>query len=212
VSLKPYYDRDGITIYHGNCADILPQLEPVDLVLTDPPYGIGFAAQPTKWQRRDGFQPQDWDNAPPPDEVMAAVVAAGRNACVWGGNYFTLPLSRGWLVWVKPDAPPSMGSVELCWTNKSMTTSHIIQPVSGVRNEQHGRLHPTQKPLRVIQWCLTFFPDAGTVLDPFVGSGTTLRAAKNLGLRAIGIEIDERYCDMAARCMAQEVLPLGGGV
>ena len=198
--MEPYYEHAGITIYHGDCREILPGLT-ADVVVTDPPYGIGFAGQPTKWQRRAGASPERWDDEAPD---LAAVLAAAPTSCIWGGNYFPLPPSRGWLVWTKPDAPPSMGSVELAWTNRDQNARHISHSISATNAERVG--HPTQKPLRVMRWCLEAMPP-GLILDPFMGSGTTLRAAKDLGRKAIGIEIEERYCEIVAKRLAQEVLP-----
>ena len=197
----PYYQDDAVTIWHGDARVILPTLEPVDLVLTDPPYGIGFAGQPTKWQRLAGQAPEAWDDETIPD--LGFVLAMGKEACVWGGNYYHLPPSRGWLAWVKPDSPPSMGSVELAWTSVDQNAKHIVWSIGATNAERVG--HPTQKPLRVMLWCLGHLPGQ-TILDPFMGSGTTLRAAKDLGRKAVGIEIEERYCEIAAKRMAQEVL------
>jgi hypothetical protein len=102
------------TLYLGDCRDILPTLGKVDAVVTDPPYGIGFAAQQTKWQRRAGKTPESWD-----DHTVDAVLSLPELApcIIWGGNYYALPPTRGWLSWHKPDAPPSMASFELAWTS-----------------------------------------------------------------------------------------------
>lgn len=197
--MKPYYERDGITIYHGDCREILPSIK-ADVVVTDPPYGIGFAAQPTKWQRRAGHKPEAWDDERP---ALGMALLAAPTQCIWGGNYFILPPSRGWLAWTKPDAPPSMGSVELAWTNLDRNARHISCSVGETNPERVG--HPTQKPLRVMTWCVAAMPP-GSILDPFMGSGTTLVAAKLEGRKAIGIEIEERYCEIAAKRLAQGVL------
>jgi site-specific DNA-methyltransferase (adenine-specific) len=197
--MKKYYEHAGITIYHGDCRDILPQLEPCDLVLTDPPYGIGFAASPTKWSRDNiGRKAEGWD-----DEVMdvSFLLKHCSSAMIWGGNHFDLPPSRGWLVWAKPPGLPSYGTAELCWTNIDMTVRHL--ECDRCNGDKYN--HPTQKPLPLMKWCLTFAPDAQTVLDPFCGTGTTLVAAKNLGKEAIGIEIEEKYCEIAAKRLSQEV-------
>lgn len=194
---QPYYDHQGITIYHGDCREILPHLEPVDLVLTDPPYGI--LDHGGKWGKKADLQ---WDRETATG--IREVAARGAAAVIWGGNYFVLPPSRGWLVWFKRDAVPSASQVELAWTSRDMNSALIDHPVAATNAERIG--HPTQKPLRVMRWCIGFFPNARTILDPFMGSGTTLRAAKDLGRRAIGIEIEERYCEIAAKRLQQEVL------
>ena len=202
--MKPYYQDASITIYCGDCRAILPSLEKVDLLLTDPPYGIGFAAQPTLWQRRKGAIAVSWDDKPPDESLILQIVAMGETAIVWGGNYFWLSPARCWLSWHKPDAPPSMGNVEYAWTNMDRNSRQMSRSISATNAERVG--HPTQKPLSVMQWCLGFVPNAKTILDPFMGSGTTLVAAKLEGRKAIGIEINEKYCEIAAERLRQGVL------
>ena len=181
----------------GDCRDVLPTLGRVDCVLTDPPYGIGFAAQPTKWQRRAGAVSREWDN----DTVDLGNICEIADAVViWGGNYYQLPPSRGWLSWFKPDAPPSMSSIELAWTNQDRNSRQISCSISSTNAERVG--HPTQKPLAVMRWTIQHFPKAETILDPFMGSGTTGVAAVQLGRRFVGIEIDEQYFDIACRRIA----------
>lgn len=224
MTLRPYFDDGAVTIYHGDCREILPTLA-YDCIVTDPPYGIGFAAQPTKWQRRtksqggavarakfnaqgpDAAQPEHWDDSvASASDVVTKIAADARPAIIWGGNYYQLPPARGWLCWSKPDAPPSMGQFELAWTNLDRVTRMVACSISSTNAERIG--HPNQKPERVIAWCLTFVD--GVVCDPFLGSGTTLRVAKDAGRRAIGIEREEKYCEMAARRMSQQTL-FGGG-
>ena len=181
------------TLYLGDCLEILPKLPLVDLVLTDPPYGIGYAAQPTKWSRDNvARKAEEWDDELP--DVLP-IVAKGKFAMVWGGNHFPLPPQRGWLSWVKPPGLPSYGTTELCWTNLAMPCRHLACERCNGDKEQH----PTQKPLRLIKWCISFAPNAETVLDPFMGSGTTGVACAQLGRKFIGIEIEPRYFDIACR-------------
>ena len=180
-------------LYHGNCLEILPTLPKVDAVVTDPPYGIGFAAQPTKWQRLAGKEPERWDDSAV--ERLPELLALGGVQVVWGGNYYGLPPSRGWLSWFKPDAPPSMAHFELAWTNQDRNSKQIQQSISATNAERVG--HPTQKPLAVMEWTLAQFPDAASILDPFMGSGTTGVACANLGRKFIGIEIERKYFDIA---------------
>ena len=126
---------------------------------------------------------------------------------VWGGNYHALPPSRGWLVWYKPDAPKTMAQCELAWTSANRNTVLISHSIAATNAERVG--HPTQKPLTVMLWSIQqIAPDAQTILDPFAGSGTTGRAAKDLGRKAVLIEREEKYCEIAARRMGQEVLAL----
>lgn len=207
--MRPYYQQDGIIIYHGDCRDVLPTLEAgsVDLVLTDPPYGIEAAKKGAHSSIRDnGRWPEEsWDDGRCPDAVRMAVSTA-LYAAVWGGNYYSdvLPPSPAWLAWIKPEAETgfSLADMELCWTNGGFAARVKRLP------RRDGNLHPTQKPVSLMAWCLSFFRDAHSVLDPFMGSGTTLRAAKNMGLRAIGIERSERYCEIAARRLQQSVMAL----
>ena len=181
------------TLCRGDCREVLPTLPKFDLVLTDPPYGIGFAAQPTKWSRDNvARESEEWDDDAP--DVMP-IIAKGRLAMVWGGNHFKLPLSRGWLSWVKPPGLPSYGTTELCWTNIAMPCRHLSCERCNGDKEQH----PTQKPIRLIKWCLSFAPKAKTVCDPFMGSGTTGVACAEMGLQFTGIEREQKYFDIACR-------------
>lgn len=207
--MKPYYEQDGITIYHGDCREILPTLPAFDLLLTDPPYGIGFAEQPTKWQRRAGHAPEQWDNATNP-EGLAFSRTLCKHQIVFGGNYYDLPIARCWLSWHKPDAPPSMGNVEYAWTNFDQNSRMVSVSIGATNAERVG--HPTQKPEAVIRFALLQAPqDARTVLDPFMGSGTTLVACKRLGKSAVGIDLNEAYCEIAAKRLSQGALPLMNG-
>ena len=184
------------TLYLGDCRDILPALPKVDAVVTDPPYGIGFAAQPTKWQRRAGQKPTGWDDATVPD-IVKALPHIAPLSIIWGENYYELPPTRGWLSWFKPDAPPSMASFELAWFSRDTNARQLNVSIGETNPERCG--HPTQKPLRLMKWCLGFIPDAQTILDPFMGSGTTGVAAVQMGRDFIGIEREPAYFDIACR-------------
>lgn len=197
-------------VHTGDWRDVLPRLEAegvrVDAVVTDPPYGISFAAQPTKWQRRAGQRPEQWDDEAPD---VSRLLTLAPIVAVWGGNYFDLPPSRGWMIWTKPDAPPSMGQAEMCWTNRDTNTRHIVHSIAATNPERVG--HPTQKPVRVMQWCLETLgvPDGGVVLDPFCGSGSTGVACLRTGRKFIGIEIEPRYAEIARRrCEREAAQPM----
>ena len=205
--MKPYYDEDGITIYHGDCREVLPTLGPVDAVVTDPPYGLGDLLHrpgPGKWSKLYGSGAPSWDVEAP--LIVASLPDLAAESIIWGGNYFPLPPRRGWLVWDKIVREFSSGHCELAWT----TLDQPVRAFNFAHGElaSEGKLHPTQKPLRLMHWCLRFLRPRGTILDPFMGSGSTLRAAKDEGRGAIGIELDERYCEIAAKRLAQGVLAL----
>ena len=201
-----YYSDEFVTLHHGDCREVLPTLNTADLLLTDPPYGIasvwkGGGGHGWGNAREAASIRNEWDAAAPDSATLDLILASANDAIIWGGNYLTLPPSRGWLVWNKPERNFSLAEAELAWTSRDM----VIR-VADLPRSDPGREHPTQKPLTLMRWCLTFFPKAQTVIDPYAGSGTTLRAAKDMGRKAIGIEINERYCEMAARRLSQGVL------
>jgi site-specific DNA-methyltransferase (adenine-specific) len=205
---KPYYSENGIVIYNADCREILPHLEPVDLVLTDPPYGIarvwkGGFGHGWGQARVQAVVRNEWDQKAPSSAVLETIAAKATKAIIWGGNYFDLEPSRGWLVWNKPERGFSLAEAELAWTN----VDAVIRVYDCNRSDP-GREHPTQKPLDLMKWCIAWSKCTGTILDPFMGSGTTLRAAKDLGRKCIGIEIEEKYCEIAVKRLAQEVLAL----
>lgn len=210
--MNPYYSDEWVTLYHGDCREVLPSLARPSAIVTDPPYGLGdkLSGGVAKWPlhadatgtRNPSGLP--WDREAP--EIVATFPSLADDCIVWGGNYFTLPPRRGWLVWDKIVRNFSSGHCELAWTT-------IDQPVrafsfSHGQLATEGKLHPTQKPLDLMVWCIGFLPD-GDVLDPFAGSGSTLVAAKRLGRKAIGVEKEERYCEIAAKRLAQGVLDFG---
>jgi len=187
------------TLYQGDCMDILPTLSKVDAVITDPPYGIGFAAQPTKWQRLAGKKAEGWDDTIAPD--IDTLRALGDVQIIWGGNYYPLPTTRGWLSWFKPDAPPSMANFELAWTNQDRNARQLSVSIGATNAERVG--HPTQKPLALMRWCIEQAGDVRTVADFFMGSGTTGVACAQLGRKFIGIEREPKYFDIACKRIEQ---------
>ena len=207
---EPYYEEAGITIYHGDCREILPHLPKVDLVLTDPPYGIERFKKGLGYTRFKGYgfemQGITWDVAPS-KELMAMVMKAGAVSIIWGSNNFEMPSSQYFLVWDKMQTVDNFASAELAFTNKKMPAKVFRYSIQQ-HNRDSSHEHPTQKPIELMKWCLELVPDAHTILDPFMGSGTTLRAAKDLGRRCIGIEIEERYVKIAVDRLRQEVLKL----
>lgn len=199
--IKPYYETELGKLYHGDCLEILPQLtEKVDLVLTDPPYGLGDKMQGGTWGSTFK-EKMTWDREARQEWIEAILRFPSTYRVIWGGNYYILPVSRGWLSWFKPDSPPTMSDFELAWTDKDMTSKQLIVSIGSRVAEKSG--HPTQKPLKLMLWCLKLFSN-GTVLDPFLGSGTTAVACERLGRRWIGIEISKEYCDIAVKRIERE--------
>lgn len=188
----------GQRLLLGDCLKVMPTLGRFDAVVTDPPYGIDYASSPVVGKNRASakFGRSGWDEQAP---EMGGAIALADDAIVWGGNYFGLPVSRGWLVWHKPDIAPSLSQVELAWTSIDRTAQYFRCPISTYGKERvaSGGGHPTQKPLSLMEWCLGFLPAARTILDPFMGSGTTLVACQKLGRAGTGIEIDPDYFRIA---------------
>lgn len=205
LPFTPYYQDERCTIYNADCRKVLPWLEVSDLLLTDPPYGIGEDGGRFRDRKGGGHRvlpKKGWDNERPKPHLLQLAVDCARDCIIWGGNYFAdvLPASRGWLYWDK-----KMGG-DFSDGELAYTSLDAVLRAYSFCNKGHGKVHPTQKPLELMQWCLGRVPDAVSVLDPFMGSGTTLVACKVEGRQAIGIEIDESYCEAAAKRLEQGVL------
>jgi len=208
----PYYDDgEGRVIFCGDCRELLPGVGKVDLVLTDPPYGIAFDA--SKNHPNAKFT-QIIAGDKVGEMINPAVYIIGRKNIVWGASCLAhlLPPQPAWIGWDKSTRPvPGHRSAEfdMAWTDCIRRSVMFRFMWSGAfrESERDYHVHPTQKPLSLMKWCIdTVAKATGTVLDPFLGSGTTLRAAKDLGRQAIGIEIEERYCEIAANRLRQKVL------
>ena len=177
------------TLYLGDCAEILPIIDKVDAVITDPPYGIGIAANPV----RQAHAKLDWDSAPPADNLIQQCVDAGTIAVLWGGNYFDLPPSQCFFIWDKIQPQEfSLAMCEMAWTNKKGPAKMFRQSVLSYKKE-----HPTQKPVDLMKWCIDMVGIPNSILDPFMGSGTTGVAAVQMGKQFIGIEREQSYFDIA---------------
>lgn len=180
------------TLFLGDCLEIMPTLGKVDAVVTDPPYGIGADKKNAHSSIRDNpeWASLGWDQRRPDITPLKWF----REVAIWGGNYFAdlLPASGGWLVWRKPQAETgfSLSDAELCWTNKPISTRVRTFP------RRDGNLHPTQKPVAVMEWTLSFI-EGLSVLDPYMGSGTTGVACVKAGKGFIGIERHEPYFNIA---------------
>tara|TARA_R110000824_G_C15074894_1_gene663763 strand:- start:225 stop:950 length:726 start_codon:yes stop_codon:yes gene_type:complete len=214
---KPYYQDEAVTIYHGDCTEILPGLQKVDLVLTDPPYGINLQ---TAYRQRGRGRLADCNNysliqGDNKEFDPRFLLKNFKNVVLWGANYYPehLPKSSGWLVWDKRRGRGvnDQADAELAFTNFIKGVRVFTHEWNGFRRDSElgESYHPTQKPVDLIAWILSLkWTPKGIVCDPFMGSGSTLRAAKDLGRKAIGIEIEEEYCETAAHRMAQEILSL----
>lgn len=219
--MRPYYEHGGITIYHGDCREMLLGLS-ADLLLTDPPYGINYShrrwSAPSTSRVAGGIygkrsEPMVGDETPFDPSTLLRFPAL----ILWGAHCYAsrLPDSAGWLVWDKKRwgvvaEGLTASAVDLAWTNLCGHTKVFSHLWDGFRRDSEGGefLHPTQKPVALMAWCLSLAPEAKVILDPYCGSGPVLRAAKEMGRCAIGIEIEEKYCEIAARRLEQEVLPL----
>jgi site-specific DNA-methyltransferase (adenine-specific)/modification methylase len=198
------------TLILGDCMEVLPTLQKVDAVITDPPYGIGEARANNKSrsclaQSKD-YGISDWDDRPPSDELIELMRSKGEFQAFFGGNYFTLPPTSCWLVWDKLNGNNDFADCELVWTNWPKAVRRLQWRWHGmIRQGNEERYHPTQKPLEVMKWVIELCPLANTILDPFMGSGTTGVAAIQLGRKFIGIEREPKYFDIACQRIEQAV-------
>ena len=187
------------TLYLGDCAEILPMIDKVDAVITDPPYGIGadeHAGKPengwTQWET------SGWDAEKPSVELIKTISLLGKVAIIWGGNYFTdsLPPSMQWLVWDKGQRGFSLADCEFAWSSQN-NASRIFNYARSLALKD-GKQHPTQKPIALMKWCIDQCKNnPKTIFDPFMGSGTTGVAAVQMGKQFIGIEREQSYFDIA---------------
>jgi DNA modification methylase len=200
------------TLYCSDCLEILPTLGRVDAVITDPPFGIkrdrgmgggGGGFYPVRFFSTYGG---DWDRDRPSPDVFDAILSASDAHIIWGGQFFAdlLPPQGKWLWWDKCQTMPSYGDGELAWTSLSGDApKKFVYSNNGLMAREKDRVHPTQKPVALMQWCLGFVPTAKTICDPFMGSGTTGVAALQLGRKFIGIEIDPGYFDIACKRISE---------
>jgi site-specific DNA-methyltransferase (adenine-specific) len=201
VPIVPYYQDDSVLIFNADCREIVPHMPIAHLLLTDPPYGLGKKLHGGTWGKRVG-EAIEWDKL---IEDFSPFFSASNCQIIWGGNYYPFPITRCWLVWIKRDAVTTSASLELAWTSFDAPSKFFDKTIASTNSERNG--HPTLKPCDLIRWCINMAGDEiQTILDPFAGSGTTGRAAKDLGKKAVLIEREERYCKIAAKRMSQEVL------
>jgi len=196
------------TLYLGDCMEFLSMMGKVDAVITDPPYGIGESSKRIESRQRSttsnaladqrDYGVFDWDKTPPSPDVIDMIRSRGAYVAIFGGNYFYLPPSSCWLVWDKLNGDNDFADCELVWTNWPKAVRRIAWRWNGmIRQGNEERYHPTQKPLAVMKWVIELCPKAQTILDPFMGSGTTGVAAIQLGRKFIGIEREPSYFEIA---------------
>lgn len=181
----------GQRLILGDCLEVMPLLGRFEAVVTDPPYGINIAANPV----RQKHQKKGWDREPISQRHLDTLIAVSDEQIIWGGNYFDLPPSRGFLIWDKKQPENfSLAMCEMAWWSRDHNAKIYSRSVLG-----YEKAHPTQKPTDLMEWCLGFLPKSKTILDPFMGSGTTLVACQKLGRSGTGIEIDQDYFEIACR-------------
>lgn len=183
------------TLYLGDNTEILPFLDDIGTIITDPPYGINAGHGIGRSDRiRCKDNKKDWDLKP---VDVTNLLRLNVPTIIWGGNYFNLPPTRGFLIWDKNNAGRDFADCELAWTNQDMNARiFVMRP----QNMDGGKVHPTQKPLALMEWCITHLPkDHGVIVGPYLGSGTTLVACAKMGRKGIGIELDEDYFNIACK-------------
>ena len=209
VMLAPYYQDDFVTIYNNDCLLVMPALRPVDYVVTDPPYGIGAYENGTMGggvlARQSKFEKTDWDGERMHRVYIEMLKFISRHQIIFGGNYYgELGEAKCYLVWDKDNGDNYFADCELAWTSFDKAVRKIKYKWQGMLQEnmaeKEDKFHPTQKPLGLMTKIVEDYTNASDlILDPFMGSGTTLVAAASLGRKAIGIEINKKYCDIAIK-------------
>lgn len=213
--MRPYYEEAGITIYHGDCREVLPSLAgALSVIVSDPPYGIDHPTDFAARGRGNLAVCSDYAPVHGDGEPFDPTFLIDRPCVLFGANYFAdkLPSSSGWLVWDKMRPHDlDQATAELAWSNFVKGVRVFRYLWNGmIRDGDEVLQHPTQKPVALMAWILGLkWTPAGTVCDPFMGAGATLIAAKDLGRNAIGIEIEERYCEIAAKRLSQSVMQFG---
>lgn len=196
----------GQRLILGDCLKVMPLLGRFDAVVTDPPYGIGESGQKNRTRGNaaapGNYKDCHWDNEPASAEHIGLLRAISRHQIIFGGNYFEgLGPTSCWLVWDKQNGDNDFADCELAWSNLPKAVRRIYWRWNGmIRKGDDVREHPTQKPVGVMEWCIKHLPETTrTILDPFMGSGTTLVACQRLGRMGTGIELDPDYFEIACR-------------
>ncbi len=217
MAVRVEHLAENVVLYCGDSAQVLREHKiKCDAVVTDPPYGINAerirGSEANGWTDFTGA-PQGWDKDRPPESLIRTVLALGKPTIVWGGNYFVDWLSAAsktqqnkWLIWDKMQEDFSLADAELAWCSFEGAIRRI--GVSRGHALQDGKEHPTQKSLKVMQWCIEQLPNSKkgqVILDPFCGSGTTGVAAVSLGRGFVGIEREPHYFEVSLRRIKKEL-------
>ena len=209
VGIKPFHKESSGILWNCDCMDVMRKLPDkcIDLCLCDPPYGIGEDGGKcrTRGKSIPNHEKGNWDNERPKKEYFDEILRISKNQIIFGGNYFTdyLSVSRGWIYWDK-EMGGDFSDGELAWTSFDMVLKSFKKCT-----RFSGKSHPTQKPIELMRWCLEKYSEAGmTVFDPFLGSGTTALAARDLGRKFIGCEKEEKYCLIAKKRLENSTPPL----
>lgn len=194
------------TLYLGDCTEILPQLGTFDALVTDPPYGIGESKGRNKTRGKlaisKDYGNDDWDDEPISKEVIDLITKITKWQIIFGGNYFELPPTKCWLIWDKENGQTDFADAEMAWTNlnKAVRLKRYMWHGMLRANKEPRGDHPTQKPIGIMQWVISHLPnDVDTIIDPFMGSGTTGVACAKMGKKFIGIEREKKYFDIACQ-------------
>lgn len=184
------------TLILGDCLEVMKEIpdKSVDVVITDPPYGIGIANNPV----RQKHEKQNWDNKIPDNKYFYEIFRISNNQIIWGGNYFPLPPHKNFLIWDKYQPEQfTLAMCEMSWTSFDMPAKIFRYSVQ----REGANIHPAQKPIALIKWCIEIckIKTKETILDPFMGSGTTGVACVQTGRKFIGIEIEPKYFEIAAK-------------
>lgn len=206
-------------LWYGDMWDVIPRLEiKADLCLCDPPYGIGEsntkAASRGKLAAPIDYGDFDWDNKPVPYEYISLAIESAHNSIIWGGNYYPLPPSSCWLIWDKINGDNDFADCEMAWTNFPAAVRlyrHMWNGMLRDSEKNEPRVHPTQKPVALMKWCITKMKaPCRLIIDPFMGSAPVGIACMDMGIDYIGIEKMRRNFDIACERIerAQQQLKL----
>jgi site-specific DNA-methyltransferase (adenine-specific)/modification methylase len=194
------------TLYLGDCAEILPTLGHFDAVVTDPPYGIGEAKGRNKTRGKlaisKDYGDDDWDNEPVTKQAIDLMRNLSKWQVIFGGNYFELPPTKCWLIWDKENGTTDFADAELAWTNlnKAVRLKRYMWHGMLRANKEPRGDHPTQKPVGIMEWVINHLPaETQTIIDPYMGSGTTGVACAKMGKSFVGIEREQKYFDVACK-------------